>query len=258
MIKFLLALFTSFYACTGLSDSLFIGGGTPAKVVNVDNHFLYLDGVITGQTIAPLQEALEKIITAGGSKRAVTILINSPGGGVVAGMSFINRMQTLRALGTEINCYVLDVAASMAFQILTQCTTRYTMPTSFLLWHGVRMGTYQPITAELARQMAADLERMDFMVMRQLASTLSMKDDDIRSHFRNETLWSGAGLHFIDPYFISIEDAYPELMSKLDTAVRTEEPMFFLQLDGMIYIWESWARKAGLIPAIQPGMEGAQ
>lgn len=228
--------------------------GTPVKVripkvevdVAVGQRFMYLDGVITGQTIAPLQSAMEKVVTSYG-KKPVTIIINSPGGSVIAGMAFINRMQAVKALDIEINCYVLDVAASMAFQILTQCTNRYTLPTSFLLWHGVRMGTREPITTSLARSIADDLQRMDDVVLMQLDDSLSLDADMIRKHFEHETLWSGIGLHTADPDFITPLTSYPQLLPILPSAVQMGQEGFFFGLDGsdqgntgMIYIWSGW------------------
>lgn len=232
------------------------GQGSRGKVVTEEpstqnNRFLYLRGPITSATIAPLQAALEMAIsTSNSSTDDIDMVINSPGGSVVAGMAFINRMQALRGLGVDINCYVLDVAASMAFQILTQCTNRYALPTSFLLWHGVRMGTNQPITTSGARAIAEDLQRMDDLVLFQLEEALELDADTIRYHFDRETLWSGLGLHSADPSFILLESAYPELMAKLGSAITTAElPMFFFgggQVPsgdtGIQYIWSEYAR----------------
>lgn len=235
----LLLTITALFACNGYAEP---------QVTKVNERFLFLDGVINGETIAPLKAALEKAVTSKG-RAPITILINSPGGSVIAGMAFINRMQAVKALDIEINCYVLDVAASMAFQILTQCTNRYTLPTSFLLWHGVRMGTREPITTSLARSIADDLQRMDDVVLMQLDDALDIDSDVIRKHFEHETLWSGVGLHTEDPSFITPVDSYPKLLSVIDTAVKMgeENPFRFLfggqtvaPSEGMIYIWSGW------------------
>lgn len=230
--NFLLSLFLALYSCVTYADPV------------VNQRLLYLQGEITGQTIAPLKDALEKAVTGKG-RAPITIVINSPGGSVIAGMAFINRMQAVKALDMDINCYVLDVAASMAFQVLTQCTNRYTLPTSFLLWHGVRMGTRQPITTALARSIADDLQRMDEVVLMQLDDSLSLSSDVIRKHFEHETLWSGVGLHAADPKFITPLDSYPRLLPVLNTAVQMgeENPFQFLlggNSEGLISIWSGW------------------
>lgn len=227
MFSRLLVLIAMLFSCNSYAE--------PAA----NNRFLYLEGVITSNTLEPLTEALEKVI-AGKGRAPVTIVINSPGGGVVAGMRFVNRMQTVRALDIDINCYVLDVAASMAFQILTQCTNRYALPNSFLLWHGVRMGTNEPITVARARSIAEDLQRMDDSVMRQLTSTLAIPEAEIVRHFNNETLWSGLGLAEADPNFLTLLDGYPQLLRKLNSAVQMGSGGFFFQIDQMIHIWPGY------------------
>lgn len=207
----------------------------------VSNRFLFLDGVITSDTIAPLKEALEQVIGSDDTS-PVKILINSPGGEVLSGMAFINRMQNVKAKGIDIDCYVLDFAASMAFQIFTQCTHRYAMPASFLLWHGIRVRTREPITAALALSISEDLHRTDRLMITQLKSALNLSDDEIMHHFNNETFWPGMVLKEADPKFLDIVPAYPELMSTLETATKVAMPrmLFNLEKTEMIYLWRGY------------------
>ena len=235
-LRHLLIYTALLFAC---APGVYADGGDSDADVQKNSRFLYLDGVVTGGTIAPLQAALTRVIESE-SREPVTLLINSPGGSVIAGMSFINRMQTVLALDIEINCYVLDMAASMAFQILTQCTNRYALPGSFLLWHGVRMGTSAPITTQMARMIAEDLQRMDDLVMQQLTTALHLEPSVISYHFDRETLWTGMGLQVADPGFLELRDAYPELLSQLDLATRTAPMSFFRDVDGIQYIWSEY------------------
>ncbi len=211
------------------------------------NRFLYLEGPISGGTIAPLHKELAAILRADG-RAPVTLVINSPGGSVIAGMSFVNLMVAVRERDIDINCYVLDVAASMAFQVLTQCTHRYALPTSFLLWHGVRTQTQAPITAASALSLAEDLRRLDDVIRMQLEGSLDMAAEDIRYHFERETLWSGLGLHDADPHFIKLMSAYPELLHRIDTAVHMAPMDMFMfgqgdDGDGALqYIWSRYQR----------------
>lgn len=242
LFTWLLFLAMALVSCTGYSEPE-EGDGMDDPVPTIVNpkanqHLLFLRGVITGATIAPLTDALDMVIRSG-SNMPITIVINSPGGGVIAGMAFINRMQTLRDMGVTINCYVLDVAASMAFQIFTQCNNRYALPTSYLLWHGVRMGSNQPITASLARNISEDLARMDEIVLQELDGSLRISNDVIRKHFDNETLWSGYGLNKEDSKFMTL-GTFPKLMQKLGTAVQMGSGSFFDLGEGMIYIWGDW------------------
>lgn len=224
-----------------VSLSMFLGCMN-VSYAEPDTRLLYLNGPITGARLEPLQRALDSVIVSGdGNRKAVTMVINSPGGSVIAGMSFVNKMQTIKEMGIHINCYVTDMAASMAFQILTQCTNRYALSTSYLLWHGVRMGTRSPITVVLARQIADDLERMDATILSQLQETLDLGSETIQKHFNNETLWSGLGLHAADPEFLDLMSGYPRLLPRLGSAVQMAESHdFFNQLDGYQYIWSTW------------------
>lgn len=251
MLARILVMLSMLFSCNSYAGTnVPLKGWPPAQENGNDDavarnpRLLFLDGLILAQTIAPLQAALRSIIRSP-SRAAVTIVINSPGGGVIAGSSFINSMQTIREMDIEINCYVLDMAASMAFQILTQCSNRYALPTSYLLWHGVRMGTQAPITVVLARQIADDLERMDGIVLYQLTETLNLSPNVVLKHFNNETLWSGLGLHSADPKFLTLMPGYPRLLPLLDTAVHMSEmPMFFFggmpPLEGYQYVWSNW------------------
>lgn len=218
---------------------LFMLTPVKAKAVEADR-LLYIDQPIT-RLISPLREGIMAMSDA--SKKPITIVINSPGGSVVSGMGFINDMRYVRSRGIELNCYVLDMAASMAFQILTECTNRYALRSSYLLWHGVRVQIQDVITANYASTLHNELSRMDKEVLRQLDSTLHLSYDDIREHFNAETLWSGSELAEADPRFIHVATAYPEVVSKLGDAVHMAKPAFgFLfggsnEDDTYVYIW---------------------
>lgn len=239
---YLLVLMSVLYSCCAHAE--------PAAQ---DPRFLFLEGVLTGPTLAPLQEALDRAIAHPDDDRPISILINSPGGSVIVSTVFINRMQTLRDMGVDINCYVLDVAASMAFQVLTQCTNRYALPTSFLLWHGVRVSTMAPITAASAKRIAEDLERMDNLIQLQLGNALHMNAADVQYHFDNETLWSGYELNANDPHFLTLRSSYPELLTRLNTAVRMGQELFLFGLGGnrnttdgeMVYVWSEYEQYLG-------------
>lgn len=214
----------------------------PVRASAIDeNRLLYIDQPIT-RTIAPVRDGLVKM--AAESKSPITIVINSPGGSVVSGMGFINDMRNARAMGVELNCYVLDMAASMAFQILTECNNRYAMKTSYLLWHGVRTGIDGILTAQTAAQLAKELERMDKLVLDQLVDKLHLSYSDILYHFNAETLWYGYQLADEDPRFIKVSNAFPEVVSKLGKAVKMKQPslldLLFGEQGDYIYMWSKY------------------
>ena len=201
-------------------------GVASAEKFRQDTKLLYIEGVISGGTMGPVQQALEDAVT-GGYTGTVTIVLDSPGGEVIAGMRFVNTMNAAKAAGIRLDCYVLNMAASMAFQILTQCTSRHVLDGSFLLWHSVRVQTRSPITPGFARALADDLDRMNYLIMDQLNESLKgMSDADIQKAFDQETFWSGAELSE-RAKFASSSKAHAGLMRKLPRAVRTEADLGF-------------------------------
>jgi ATP-dependent protease ClpP protease subunit len=209
---------------------------------------LYIDQPITRGTLQPVHTAFEKFIAT--SKEPITLVLSSPGGSVVAGMSFINMMASAKAMGISINCYVLDMAASMAFQILTQCNERHALATSYLLWHGVRTGYDGPITTAVAASLAEDLAMMDEIVMDQLTSTLRLSQEQIKYHFDRETLWAAKQLADRDSRFIKIHQHYAQLIPLLPQSIRSAQPFSFLfGMDGIVYIWERF------LPTVSEGVK---
>lgn len=183
---------------------------------------LHMEGVITKGTIAPLQTALDEWI-ASGDTSPVTLIIDSPGGEVFAGIKFVTSMLSARSQGIRINCYVTGIAASMAFQTLTQCSERHALKTAFLLWHGVRLRTDEPITARLATSLADDMRRLDALIMYQLSNSLTLSEADIIQHFDAETLWSGFTLHEEVPAFMKVDEAFADINDWKKVAVKSAE-----------------------------------
>lgn len=234
-MRLLLVLLMTMTACSARAADL-----DPARMV-------YVNLAIEQSALEPVRKAFSRFITT--SNKPITIVINSPGGEVISGNGFINDMHLARANGIEINCYVLDMAASMAFQILTQCSNRYALRSSYLLWHGVRVGMRGIVTAKSASDLAADLQRMDDYVIEQLNDALHLSPRDIRSHFDRETLWYGYQLAEADPAFISVSNAFPELMRVLPKAQAMEDNPFSFIFGGsnkLVYIWSKYNYLLGL------------
>lgn len=191
---------------------------------------LVLEGVITNSTIAPLSRYMDDILTEpkattqAADKPArlpaeINIVISSPGGSVVAGFLFLDRMKAVQARGTVVNCYVADVAASMAFQILLQCDRRYATSTSFLLWHRARvsLGFGGAMTGPEMASLGRQLKDLDEHIYNDVAASLSedVPDHYIRFHFEKETLHTGANLGTVAPHFITVEAAIPGVYESL-------------------------------------------
>ena len=96
----------------------------------------------------------------------ITIVINSPGGSVIAGFDIVSQIRMLQRHGVEVRAHVQGDASSMAAVILAACQVRSMTSLSRLMWHGIQAGTRGDMTdmkeqqkeiARLAEKLAAIL-----------------------------------------------------------------------------------------------------
>ena len=92
------------------------------------NHVV-LRGQVTGESVSKWILELNNI-----KDKDVIVYINSPGGSVLAGMTFVEQIKQIASSGKNVVC-VADVAASMAFIILQSCPVRYVTSASILMQH---------------------------------------------------------------------------------------------------------------------------
>lgn len=178
-----------------------------------------ISSVIARGNILALADSMEQMVAR--SKEPISIVINSPGGDVITGFAFINYMESLRAKGIRLDCYVPMMAASMAFQIFLHCDERTALSKAFLLWHGVRVqvgggfGNGQVITADSAQKLATDLAALDHVIFGELLHALDMDMKDIAYHFNAETLHVASNLKELAPKFLDTPDYVPGLLEAL-------------------------------------------
>jgi hypothetical protein len=187
-----------------------------------------IEGVIRGGNLDDVAVALEKW-SRDGSKKPISLIINSPGGAVTTGFLFLNRMRAAKATGTPINCYVPEVAASMAFQILMHCDNRYVLDRSFLLWHRVRvMGGFTPLTAPLLKYLGLMLQKLDSVITKELVAVLGtdMTRGAIAYHFENESLHTGVDLASLAPSAITSYSSIPKLYELLENEDIPRTPRY--------------------------------
>lgn len=213
----------SAFVCVGVALAAFMGWTTMAGAgpAPVKERTVVLNSVVSRGNILALADAMDKL--ASKSDDPVDFIVNSPGGDVITGFLFINRMDALRAKGVAIRCWVPEMAASMAFQILLHCDERYALSKSFLLWHRVRIslggglfGGGTVMTAPLARAMATDLQAFDDIITEELNQKLGMPTADIAFHFENETLHVGSNLQRLAPDFLKTYAVIPGLLELLE------------------------------------------
>ncbi len=84
-----------------------------------------------GRSAIPFSKLLVDV--ADKSDGSINMIINSPGGSIIAGNFIINSMEYVKGRGVKINCFVADIAASMAYSILLHCSERTALSHSMLL-----------------------------------------------------------------------------------------------------------------------------
>jgi ATP-dependent protease ClpP protease subunit len=230
-------------ACAGVQHAV-----ADAPPVTTDRTVV-LSGPILQGNIFGLLPHIAKM--AANNREPINIIIDSPGGGVVDGSLFINELRALQGRDIKVRCYVVSMAASMAFQILANCTERYTLDRAVLLWHRVSASGIQSLTGPQARTLAKDLSAIDGMILRELYAKLDMPKEDVLYHLNVETLHFGENLARLAPEFISSFATIPGLVETFHDpkTPRMAKPRTFLDVlfDGSrtteyMYIWRNAAK----------------
>lgn len=153
---------------------------------------LEINGGIDFQMTVPL---VDNIVSQAKPGHEITIIINSPGGEVNAGMYLISGMELAQARGTKFRCITTGLAASFAFQVFAKCDSRYALPNSFMLYHPVRIsiggGMFSDavhLTPVLAKQISDELTRMDNFLVADLRKSMKVSDETFNRNYTNETL----------------------------------------------------------------------
>ena len=164
--------------------------------VSVDTaRAIILDRPIVGNTVVPFTEAITKLVAS--SKDPIDIVLDSPGGSLIAGYLMVDQIEMAKKQGIKVRCFVRKLAASMAFQLLLSCDERYALPHSLVLWHPVRVNWNGPLTATDAVSTSKSLSLFDDMILTQILDELVSKpivatEDFLIEHFNKETLHMAA------------------------------------------------------------------
>lgn len=211
-----------------------------------------IDGVIAGRGLVAIGEqlvawSLER------SAEPVNVILNSPGGSVVAGSFFINQMEAVRGRGTRIRCFVQNFAASMAFSILLHCDERYALDNSYMLWHPVRVSGGGALTSREASVITKALASLDRWILNDVAAAIAnLPPSEVEYHFHAETLHYARELEALDPEFITVKSSFPGLVETIASPrlKRSEVPMMFgfggyFRPGTIIYLYEGLLQQSG-------------
>lgn len=115
----------------GLVLAACVSSSAYAEKVVLDKGVVVLRGVVNSRSVSTV---IENLLSS--DKEEVTLVIDSPGGSVFAGLRLID---TIQASDKKVNCVILN-AASMAFALSQICTTRLVAPSAIMMQHQVSGG----------------------------------------------------------------------------------------------------------------------
>jgi ATP-dependent protease ClpP protease subunit len=200
-----------------------------APEVHVENSAV-IDRPIMGDNLTPISDFL---VSSVGKRTSVDLIINSPGGSVSSGFAFLNRLDYVRSRGIVVNCFVPEMAASMAFQILLHCDNRYALKRAGLLWHRVSIGVRAArLNTLVITDLLTDLSAVDKQIIADLEAHLPLSKERIVYHLDRETLHFATDLEVLAPGFLTgVTDTIPGLYEALksDKVVRQAGELDFLK-----------------------------
>ena len=223
----------------GLAVFLFSNIAPAAPVVHLESAAV-INQPIMGGNLEPINKfVLESI----GKRGSIDLIINSPGGSVSDGFSLLNRMDYARSKGVVINCFVPEIAASMAFQILLHCDNRYALPRAGLLWHRVSIRVRgASLNTLVLSDLLKDLGAVDNLIIQDLVENMPLSKEKILFHLDRETLHIAQDLAELAPGFLTgtptTVDGLLEAMNSDKVVRQSEESDFLKKLFGgeIIYI----------------------
>lgn len=123
------------------------------------------------------------------------VLINSPGGSVVAGEQIGNAMDLERARGTKMICVVLGAAHSMAFNLLAHCDSRIASDDAVMVAHRIAMSEPSDrMTAKNLREWADHLDSINIKYDTVNAKLLKLTPEEYSKKADQEYSWSAKEL----------------------------------------------------------------
>jgi ATP-dependent protease ClpP protease subunit len=164
---------------------------------------LYVTGVVDGSVLVLAAQITDM---AAVSTDPIDMVINSPGGSVVAGMQLLSAMDVAKARGVKFRCVVPVMAASMGFQILANCDERYALKYAMLLWHPVKISSRDGFSAEQLLYESDRIRAIERPLMRHLIAVLGITRKIFWYHYRHETLWIASEFGDLSPGFLTIVD----------------------------------------------------
>lgn len=137
------------------------------------------------------------------SKKTIFLLINSPGGNVLAGLPILDAIKMAQSRGVAVVCVSSLMSASMAFTIYSACTRRYATKNTLFLFHPMSTSGQSGIVSDLVVSMAK-MQELEARLAEDSRKVLKMSKSEFYKHYRAETLWTAENLKKSSPDFLRI------------------------------------------------------
>lgn len=118
-----------------------------------------LRGPVTRQSIAEVMQDLNEVTQLGDEKEPVYLVLNTPGGSVMAGLDLMQFMNTLRRPVHVVSIY----AASMGFHILQSSKIRYVTKFATIMSHRASGGFEGDIPHQVSNRLKHIIDLVDKM-----------------------------------------------------------------------------------------------
>ena len=189
MIKKLSLVLGISMATAGLAEPLITAEPvSTTKTIHVDKtRLIEILGRVDSQIVDKANDLME---LSNKSNMPVYLLINSPGGSVAAGNVFIDAMRIAKSRGVDVKCITSIYAASMAFSILANCSERFVLPNSKLLFHPARISLMGMFLQEDMQRFSDDLKTINDSLKEFLVKNLGIDKNVMLKAFHDEKWWT--------------------------------------------------------------------
>lgn len=163
-----------------------------------------LHGTVNLQMLA-LAKQLDLFSAA--SDDDIYIIINSTGGSVSHGATFINSMRVAKARGVRLICFVPNVAKSMAMYMFGECNKRYALPYAVLMWHPIKWHI-SSVSKDQAVYWSKRLHSAQELFDKRLIEQLNVDPGTYWYNHKFETDWFAEEISRLSPDFLVVIENY--------------------------------------------------
>ncbi len=184
----LLILIAFVYPIKALSSTLTLESG---ETITTDK-IVYIRGQFDRNMQVSFFEDIAKTRFMPGT---MIIDINSVGGILEVGQKMIQLLEEVKSLGVRVVCFVSKEADSMAFNFLTHCSERTSIPNATFLVHKLRYYSQErDLTAVKLREIALEIDADDEPFRQDNSKAMGLSLEKYDAYANKESNWSAKTL----------------------------------------------------------------